>query len=319
MYLGIGTYGAIGFRNKSPIAYGLLFYLFTISIVSNVWFSIGTNMSERLVFMPSTGLCIALVAGLASLIHGAKLPETTRPQGLLVSVGAIALIFSASTFVRNPAWKDNLTLFRSDSKTSVNSAKVHNALGGQLIAEADKVKDDSLAKSTLLEEAERHLKRAIEIYPMYSNAFFLLGSLHINSKRYPEAVKYLEQAYSLNASDANTVNNLTVAYHSLGRRSRGKRNLANAFSYSGSGPVKDYATLRLLVISNMAHYYPEALRYFEKAKDSAPQHANAWFELGMAYQFLRDDVRAQEAFAKAQQLDPEIQKKFLDRSKSAGN
>ena len=323
LYLGMGIYGVMGLRKKSPIAYGFLFYLSTLSIVSNLFLVVGTNMSERLVFMPSVGLCIALVAGLAALFYGTKLPQTLRPQSLLVSIGAVALVFGGLTIMRNPAWKNNLTLFRTDAKTSVNSAKVHNALGGQLVSDAEKIKKDSLKSTPLLEEAAISLQRAVELYPGYKDAFFLLGTCNIHLKKYPEAVKYLEGAYSLNASDTNTVNNLTVAYRLLGQEEGEKRgNLANAFTYLQKALTfdpNDYATLRLLgVASNVAQDFPGALSYFEKAKNQMPQHADAWFELGMAYQFVKDNANAQQAFAKAQQLDPDIQQKFRDRNKSGG-
>jgi Flp pilus assembly protein TadD len=323
LYLGMGIYGVLGLRKKSPIAYGFLFYLSTLSIVSNLFLVVGTNMSERLVFMPSVGLCIALVAGLAALFYGTKLPQTLRPQSLLVSIGAVALVFGGLTIMRNPAWKNNLTLFRTDAKTSVNSAKVHNALGGQLVSDAEKIKKDSLKSTPLLEEAAISLQRAVELYPGYKDAFFLLGTCNIHLKKYPEAVKYLEGAYSLNASDTNTVNNLTVAYRLLGQEEGEKRgNLANAFTYLKKALTfdpNDYATLRLLgVASNVAQDFPGALSYFEKAKNQMPQHADAWFELGMAYQFVKDNANAQQAFAKAQQLDPDIQQKFRDRNKRGG-
>lgn len=323
LYLGMGIYGVMGLRKKSPIAYGFLFYLLTLSIVSNVWLVVGTNMSERFVFMPSVGLCIALVAGLATLLYGVKLPQTLRPQSLLVSIGAVALIFGGLTILRNPAWKNNLTLFRTDVKTSKNSAKVHNALGGQLVSDAEKIKKDSLKKTALLEEAAISLQRAVELYPGYKDAFFLLGTCNIYLKKYPEAVKYLEGAYSLNASDSNTVKNLTVAYRLLGQEEGEKRgNLANAFTYLKKALTfdpNDYATLRLLgVASNVAQDFPGAVGYFEKATNQRPQNADSWFELGMAYQFVQDNAKAQQAFAKAQQLDPDIQQKFRDRNKSGG-
>jgi len=276
-----------------------------------------------LVFMPSVGLCIALVSGLATLFYGAKLPQTLRPQSLLTGVAVVVLIFSGLTIMRNPAWKNNLTLFRTDAKTSVNSAKVHNALGGQLVADAEKIKKDSLRKNALLEEAAVNLQKAVELYPGYKDAFFLLGTCNIHLKKYPEAVKYLEGAYSLNATDSNTVKNLTVAYRLLGQEEGEKRgNLANAFAYLNKALAfdpNDYGTLRLLgVASNVAQDYPGAVGYFEKAKNQRPQNADSWFELGMAYQFVQDNAKAQQAFAKAQQLDPNIQQKFRERNKNAG-
>jgi len=323
LYLGLGIYGVMGLRKKSPIAYGLLFYLITLSIVSNIWLVVGTNMSERFVFMPSVGLCMALVAGLASLFYRIKLPQITWPQPVVFSIAAIALIFGVLTISRNNAWKDNLTLFRTDAKTSANSAKVRNALGGELIARAEKIKNDSLAKDALLQEAATNLLKAVELHPGYKDAFFLLGTCNIHLHKYPEAIKYLEGAYSLNSSDTNTVRNLSVAYRLLGQEEGEKRgNLANALTYLQKALAlspNDYTTLRLLGVAyHVTQNYSLALSYFEKARNQAPQLADAWFELGMAYEFVKDDTNAQQAFAKAGQLDPNIQQKFRDRNKGVG-
>jgi len=60
LYLGIGILGVIGLLKKRLWSYGLLYYLITLSVVSNVAFPVGTNMSERFLFMPSVGFCLLL-------------------------------------------------------------------------------------------------------------------------------------------------------------------------------------------------------------------------------------------------------------------
>lgn len=347
LYLGMGIVGVMGLRKKSPVAYGLLFYLATLSIVSNVWLVVGTNMSERLIFMPSVGLCFALVAILANLWYG-KAPQTLRPQTLLMGIGAVALIFGSLTIVRNPAWKNNLTLFRTDAisktsltlvwpswtskprlirtdaKTPVNSAKVHNALGGQLISDAEKMKGDSLGRIALLQEAETHLLQAVQIHPGYKDGFFLLGTCYLHLEKYAEAVKYLNASYSLNNSDVNTKNNLSIAYRLLGQEEGQKRgNLAQALQYLQQSLAlnpNDYATVRLLGVANsFGGNQQAALPYFEKARDLAPKSADAWFELQMAYQKVGDLAKAQQALAQAQQIDPEIAQKFAQKGANPAN
>jgi hypothetical protein len=347
LYLGMGIVGVMGLRKKSPVAYGLLFYLATLSIVSNIWLVVGTNMSERLVFMPSVGLCFALVAFLANLLYG-KAPQTQRPQTLLMGIGAVALIFGGLTIVRNFAWKDNLTLFRTDAisktglmfvwpswtskprlirtdaKTPVNSAKVHNALGGQLISNAEKMKDDSLGRIDLLKEAESHLLQAVTIHPGYKDGFFLLGTCYLHLKNYADAVKYLNASYSLNNSDANTKNNLAVAYRLLGQEEGEKRgNLAQALQYLQQSLAlnpNDYTTVRLLGVANSFGGDQQAsLAYFEKARDLAPKSADAWFELQMAYQKVGNLAKAQQALAQAQRIDPEIAQKFAQKGANPAN
>jgi len=61
--------GALYFWKKDKfISFGILFFLVTLSIVSNVVFPIGTNMSERFMFMPSLGLLL-VIARLLNLIY----------------------------------------------------------------------------------------------------------------------------------------------------------------------------------------------------------------------------------------------------------
>lgn len=322
LYLGMGIIGVMGLRKKSPVAYGLLFYLATLSIVSNIWLVVGTNMSERFVFMPSVGLCFAVVALLASWLYGSN--SVQRPQTLLMSVGAVALVFGGLSIARNFAWKNNLTLFRTDAKTSVNSAKVHNALGGQLISDAEKIKDDSLGRIALLQEAETHLLKAVEVYPGYKDGFFLLGTCYLHLKKYAESVKYLNAAYSLNNSDNNTKTNLGIAYRLLGQEEGEKRgNITQALQYLQQSLAlnpSDYATVRLLGVANDFAQNPQAaLGYFEKARDLAPKSADAWFELHMAYQKVGNLNKAQEALAKAQQIDPQIIQTFGQKQAKQAN
>ncbi len=52
-------YYAIKNINKSKIiSFGIMFYIITLSIVSNIVFPVGTNMSERFLFMPSVGFSL---------------------------------------------------------------------------------------------------------------------------------------------------------------------------------------------------------------------------------------------------------------------
>jgi hypothetical protein len=53
MYIGLGIYALIGILKKDIVAFGIAFYMITLSIVSNIVFPVGTNMAERFMFMPS--------------------------------------------------------------------------------------------------------------------------------------------------------------------------------------------------------------------------------------------------------------------------
>ena len=50
----------INFTKNRVVSFSFLFYIFTLSIVSNIVFPVGTNMGERFAFMPSVGICLFL-------------------------------------------------------------------------------------------------------------------------------------------------------------------------------------------------------------------------------------------------------------------
>ena len=65
LYLGLIVMGIRGLKEKTISSFAIWFYLLTLSIVSNIVFPVGTNMSERFLFMPSGRLCI--ISGLSCL------------------------------------------------------------------------------------------------------------------------------------------------------------------------------------------------------------------------------------------------------------
>ena len=69
IYLSLTVYAVINIRKKNNqplllIGYGILFYIITMSIVSNVVFNIGAPMGERFLYLPSLGFCISISAAL---------------------------------------------------------------------------------------------------------------------------------------------------------------------------------------------------------------------------------------------------------------
>ncbi|MEL7124509.1 MAG: tetratricopeptide repeat protein, partial [Bacteroidota bacterium] len=126
VYIALGVYALLGIKKKDPISFAIIYFLATLSIVSNIVFPVGTNMSERFLFMPSVGFCMA-IGVLAFRLCNKGTSFQLLPVYLIV---AISLFFSVKTITRNFIWKNNYTLFTNDVKTSSESAKLRNAVGG---------------------------------------------------------------------------------------------------------------------------------------------------------------------------------------------
>jgi len=178
----IDTIEAARVPKRDVIAFGILFFLITLSIVSNIVFPIGTNMSERFMFMPSVGFALvaaALLWQLAGFLHKKEITSIANLKGVMAIVGVILILFSVKTIHRNLAWKDNFTLFSTGA---------------------------------MLAEAIGYLKKAVEIHPTYANAYLLLGNAHNYSQQYEPAIEYYKKSEQYKSNYKEAMNNMAITY-----------------------------------------------------------------------------------------------------------
>ncbi|MEM9549194.1 MAG: tetratricopeptide repeat protein, partial [Bacteroidota bacterium] len=302
IYIALGIYALLHLSKKSLISFCILYFVITLSIVSNIVFPIGTNMSERFLFMPSLGFAI-LVAYLLYHYLG-----TTNPKAMLGIAAVVLLAYSFKTLTRNTVWKNDFTLFTTDVITSKNSAKVLNAAGGALVTESSKPENAS-KKMDMLNRAIPYLTRALEIHPNYKNAALLLGNAHFYKGDFEAAIQSFERTLAIAPEYKDATTNLAVAYRDGGRHAGEKeQNLTKAKRYlerSIQLVDTDPDTYRLLGITHgMAGEHPEAIKYFTKVAEMLPKNAGAYVNLGKAYQYYGDDEQARINFQKAVELDP---------------
>jgi NADH:ubiquinone oxidoreductase subunit 6 (subunit J) len=61
IYVALIIYAIRSLRKKSPVAYGIFFFIITMSIYSNLVYLIGSSFADRFLFIPSLGYCMAIV------------------------------------------------------------------------------------------------------------------------------------------------------------------------------------------------------------------------------------------------------------------
>ena len=310
LYLGMVIYAVLGFRKKDPIRYGILFYLLTLSIVSNLVFPVGTNMAERLLFLPSVGFCLAIAVGAQRIFFSKKLTAFKQLYPAFGVLLLLSLLFSIRTITRNPAWESNFTLFTTDINTSPNSAKLRNAMGGELITQSVKEKNEQ-RRLEMLKEAAGHLQEAINIHPTYKNAYLLLGNCYNYLQQYDQSVAYYQKALELDPNYKEVSNNLAITYVQAGRFYGEKQgNLLKALEYLQRAyqlQPNDYETVRLLGVAyGISGKVQEAIEYFTKGTQLQPNNAGAWYDLGSAYYNAGDATKGAEYIQKAQAIEPNI-------------
>ena len=144
-----------------PFALGMALLFIPMLPASNVFFLVGTFVAERLLYLPSCGLCV-LIAACMSL--EAK-PGEGAQAGLTAKAAVAALVsaMAVRTVLRNRDWASEESLFASALKVCPRSAKVQ--LNSGILRRR---KDD-------WEAAMQHFDRALEIEPDYCECKYWMG------------------------------------------------------------------------------------------------------------------------------------------------
>lgn len=315
IYLAMIGYALCGLKKKKAVSFGILYFIITTSIISNIVFPVGTNMSERFMYMPSVGFCFVLgILGwqlVKRFNRKEKLTTITQVTPLLGIAAVITILLSVKTISRNFAWKDNYTLFATDIETSKNSAKLRNAMGGELIAQSS-LPENKNRQMDMLREAQVHLQEAIKIHPNYKNAYLLLGNSSNYLQDFDKAIQYYNKVLTFDANDKNGFNNLGITYRDAGKFygekgdfTKAERYLKKALEMRG----EEYEILRLLgVLNGTRGNHPVAIQFFQKALNQQPRNAQALFNLSAAYQYAGDPQSADKFLQQARAIDPNIGK-----------
>ncbi len=162
--LSLGVYGAL---KKKIWGFSLLFYLLTLSIVSNVFIGVGTFMNERFLFMPSLGFCLAIAYLFRKygIKHQNKVINYTSWIFMMILISG----FSYKSFTRVPAWQNGLTLNSEAIKVSKNSARANSFMSTAIFEDARDVTDRN-KKLSMLREALPYAQKATDMIPDYKNA-----------------------------------------------------------------------------------------------------------------------------------------------------
>lgn len=214
----VASAAVVRIRSAPATAFGILFFGVALLPTSNLLFPIGTIFAERLLYLPSAGVCLILAGGILNA-------ETVSRRRLLV-FAAVALFFATRTVLRNPVWESDLSLFTQTLRESPGSAKAHYNLAYTIAAEGDTRGALSL------------YRRAVEIYPKYFDAWAGKGRMEKDLGRLTDAEASYQRSIQVQSAYEN-------GYFGLGlvREARGDWNGA-ARAYA-EGLAKKRASLPL--------------------------------------------------------------------------
>jgi Tfp pilus assembly protein PilF len=310
-----------GWKEKKVYSYAIFFYLITISIVSNVFMLIGTNMAERLVFLPSLGFCLLisyLIVWLTKSMNFTpqKLNQifTEKSFNWLIILPVI-ILFSAKTVSRNKDWENVKTLFDKDVKTvpeSVHMLYYH----ANMMTNSDtlKVKTPEQLK-VIYSTAEKELLHALKIHEPFPEVHSTLAKVYQNTNRYPEAIKHYKRRLEMNNTDPTVYNNFGTCYGFIGNTDSAEINFKKAIELSSNCYADALVNMATVYINRGATSLQQndkvsAVKNYNIAIDYSNQTLKcdwdrplAYKYMGMAYQGLGDLEKSKKYFQQAEQLE----------------
>ena len=170
LYTLMSVFALLQLRKRRHVpAYAILFFIITISITSNMVFSVGTFMNERFAFMPSLGFALLVAWWLAGWLPG-KLKSAKASVAVPLVIAALLTIgYGWKTMTRVPDWKDPMSLNLSAVEVSKNSARINNFMGFEYYKLAGTTSDRE-QKRAYYDQAMYYFDRALRIHPTYPDA-----------------------------------------------------------------------------------------------------------------------------------------------------
>jgi tetratricopeptide (TPR) repeat protein len=309
LHLALGIFALWQLPKKNPLSFAILFYFITIVLFSNIFIIIGVGMAERLMYFPSVAFCIAMVYLLLLATGTNKDSQAFTSVGQFAAANSKALgiltvvvvLFSVKTVARNPAWKNNYTLYTTDLPQLKESTRAHYYLGNEIIKSQAPAEKDPVKQKQLFAEGIGLLNQSLAIYPGYSEALSQLGVGYYKIADYANAVKYSEQARKLNPNDIITLNNLGSAYFQTNRYKEALELYERVIAIN---PRYEDGWMNLGSINGMTGNYDKAISCFQQVLGINPNNARALYYIGVTYQNKGDNVLAQQYIQKAKQIDP---------------
>ncbi len=288
--------GAWALRAAPPAGFALLWIVISASLTTNLVVFIGTLLAERLMYLPSIGIC--LLAGVGLAWAGGR-------GGARVAIAfsmALCVVAAARAWARIPDWKDDFSLYRSAARVSPRSARIRYNLGNAYLSRQD------------YELAGENYRAALAIYPDYNDARVNLGMALAEAGRPSEAIGPLSTAAARDPRSADLAVNLGAAYRALGDLQRAEVEFRRALGLD-AGSARAWNNLGSIALARGD--LKEAVADMQEAVRQDPDEAIYHVNLADALTAAGREGEADEQFEETYRLSPDLPEARRGRGEAA--
>ncbi|PAV78991.1 hypothetical protein WR25_10317 isoform B [Diploscapter pachys] len=302
--------------DQRSILFGIIFGAFAMFPASNIAFTVGFTVAERVLYLPSIGYCLLLAIAYKYL---SKIYKSLEIISLVIMAMAVS-----HCFARSKEWTNELSLYSSGLEVCPNNAKIHYNLGKVLNdlgneAEAERnywnaihlhpTYDQALNNlGNLLErngrrdQAEQLLKRALQAKPHFAGAWMNLGISQMNSGKFNEAEASFDRSLRLRPNSADCHFNLGNLYQRTNRLHKAMNAWRNATRID---PTHTKSWINLLVVLDELDDCQSAISLSDSVLTHFPHEPTILFQLGSCFGQLGHYEMAEQLLQEAISISPE--------------
>ena len=250
-------------KRSGYLMVGWLWFLGTLVPVIGIVQVGGQIMADRYFYIPSIGLFIALVFGLADIARSWRV--TPALSGAIA--GGVLLIFATLTNAQIQLWHDSFTLFEHTLAVTPPNLRIEHNLGV------------ALAVSDRYDEAAAHFEKALQIDPNFYDGLVVMGVTRAHQGRLPEAIDYFQAAIR---SQPDAPKAHVQLAHALWAQKRDQAALEEMLRASQFAPKDAQIRADLGLALALAGKTPEAIEELHEALRLNPDSAEGHNNLGLA-------------------------------------
>jgi Tfp pilus assembly protein PilF len=266
---------------------GWLWFLGTLVPVIGIVQVGGQIMADRYFYVPSIGLFIVLVFGLADIARSWRV----APLVIAGIAGGILLILATLTNAQIQRWRDSFTLFEHTLAVTPPNLRIEHNLGV------------ALGASDRYDEAAAHFEKALQIDPNFYDGLVAMGVTRAHQGRLPEAIDYFQAAIRSQPDAPKAHVQLAHAFWTQKRDQAALEEMGRASQLAPKdADVRADFGLALALVGRI----PEAIERLHEALRLSPNNAEVHNNLGLA---LLASGKARESipeFEMALRLKPEL-------------
>ena len=244
--------------------------------------------ADRYTYVALIGIFWIIVWGLHEWLGETR----WRSPVFQAAAAAVGLVLMWQSYAQAALWIDDRTLFGHTLAVTGPNRLAHTVVGL------------SNMRAKNYDDAERHLRKALEQEPKFIPAYRHLAELLFARGKPEEALTLLDKAVQMEPRAAVTYYNRGIVLRAVGRKKDALADFEHGIKIGLNQDQTKRAYLESGLMENSDGRHTEALAYFKKALDLDPFYYLAEKNLAFTYYSMKNYEQAMYWFQQLQAINP---------------